>query len=208
MRKIRETATFETVEDAAELHITMLEARPDTAALSVIIVSLLSAMQSAQVAHKAARRARLKLSAMIVYEDSVLDDLVADVSRKALDMCIGDRSDARYKALLPTAPSVAMRPIGGPDQDVYVANILDLLTTDAAYTSLAALAGPLKEQQDKLSALRAKRDTAFQQEAIASGKLDLARQRLIEAIHSNHPRLQLLFPKQDALVESFFMSPN
>ena len=204
-RKIRDTAGVDVVEEAAEFHVLMLNARPDTASLSAIIVGLLAAMQDAQLAHKRARLSRMQLSAMIAYEDSLLDELVASVARQALELCAGDRSDLRYKALLPTAPSKVMKAVGGEEQDAYVVNILTLLAEDDAYASLAPLAAPLKAQHDKLSALQEQRDAAYQQEGIAFGKLSIARQRLIDAIHANHPRLLTLFPKQDSLVESFFV---
>jgi hypothetical protein len=170
MRKIRENATADTVEEAADLHIILLQARDDTALLAAPVAALLTAMLDAVAKRKAARRARLLLSAKIVFEDGVLDELVADLARRAL-AAFGKRDDARYSTLFTSAPSVAMRPTADDAQDAYVANIVTRLTAEPAYAALAHLAGPIAAQQLKLNDLRDKREAARRAEGAAETDL-------------------------------------
>jgi hypothetical protein len=203
MREIRDNATTQTVEEAADLHITLLQARDDTSHLASPVITTRDAMLAAAAKEKAARLARLLLSATVVYEDSVLDKLIADLARRALAE-FGQRADARYTSLFTSAPSAAMRPVGGDDQDDYVDNIVTRLTNEPAYAALSHLAGAIEGQQIKLNDLRAKRDAALRVEGAAETDLKVARARAIDAIHHNHPRLKTLFPDDDSLVESFF----
>ena len=54
---------------------------------------------------------------------------------------------------------------------------------------------------------RAAREVLYAQESAARGRVRSARMSLIEIINLAFPRLTVIYPKQKALVESFFYKP-
>ena len=54
---------------------------------------------------------------------------------------------------------------------------------------------------------RATRETLYAQESAARGAVHSARLSLIQIINLAFPRLTVIYPKQKALVESFFYKP-
>ena len=55
---------------------------------------------------------------------------------------------------------------------------------------------------------RATRETLYAQESAARGAVHSARLSLIQIINLAFPRLTVIYPKQKALVESFFYKPT
>lgn len=204
MKKLKEESSTEALTNAARVHIVRLKSNPLTEALAPPAEALLGELKSADAVHAEKQILRMVLTGQLNYCDSVLDDLIMDTSRRLLVLTGGDREDLRYRAAFSSSPTEGTASVAGAEQDKFVRNVVDALRSDSNLASLSTLADPIEAALADVANTRVKRDEAYTAEGIAFNALRLARVRLIDAIHSNHPRLQLIFPKKKRLVESFF----
>jgi hypothetical protein len=204
MKKLREDSAPDTVITTAQVHILRLESNPDTTSLAPATKTSLDEFTSAAELHHERRIARMGLTGKLNYADSVADDLVMGASRKVLDLVDGDRESLIYRAAFPVSASEGTAGMATSEQDKFIAGLVHALRTNPDLSSLSALADPIEAAQAEITVIRKARDEAYAAEGIAFNALQIARIRLIDIIHSNHPRLQLIFPKKKRLVESFF----
>lgn len=202
--KLREDSAPQATITAAEFHIGRLEGHKLTAHLAPPVQALLDGLRAADADHHRKLLQRILLTGKLEYADDELDQATLDASHKALDVVGRDRSDARYRAAFPSAPSDAMADMATTDQDTFVANVIHVLRKEPDFAHLSAVADKLEAALTEVKTLRAQRDAAYSAEAIAYAALKVAQAKLVDAIRSNRPRLELLLPKQRKRVASFF----
>ena len=88
----------------------------------------------------------------------------------------------------------------------FVAALLGAATAVAPVLPIAAAANSM-QAAPATNVARPTLPTLYGQESAARGRVHSARQSLIQIINLAFPRLTVIYPKQKALVESFFYKP-
>jgi hypothetical protein len=204
MQSLSERHGFPIVERGLRFLAIRLKSRPETKDLAGEVEALRQRLRERDDIWAQAQEVRVAASAEVAYVDTLLGDGVISLAREIAFTANGDYSDPRYQKLFPTTPSVAMAGVAGDTQTRYVKTILSFLKQDDELKPWRARAKTLDEQLKQLEAAVAKRDELYIPEAKALAE---RRQVLDEAkrvYNLMHPRLRLLFPRDKALVESFF----
>ena len=168
------------------------------------MASLRASLRALRDAWEDARDERVAATAEIQYRDAVLDDAVMSLARQVNALVDGKTDDARYRALFPSAPSAQMRPIGGSAQRAYVRALLKTLAERDDLASLAPQRKAIAKAQDALDDATATRDDLQVAEDRAATALQIALTEARDAYNQAWHRLNVEFPKDKALVESFF----
>lgn len=117
-----------------------------------------------------------------------------------------DLTDPRYVAVFVKTPNEAIRTMSHDELSRYTHGVLAQLAAEPSFASV-----PTTEVADALASFddaRATRESLYAQESAARGRVHSARLTLIQIINLAHPRLTVIYPKQKALVESFFYKPS
>lgn len=117
-----------------------------------------------------------------------------------------DLTDPRYVAVFVKTPNEAIRSMSHDELSRYTHGVLAQLAAEPSFASV-----PTTEVADALASFddaRATRESLYAQESAARGRVHSARLTLIQIINLAHPRLTVIYPKQKALVESFFYKPS
>jgi hypothetical protein len=205
MQKLTERHSATITAQALRYLSIRLKSRPETQSLISEIETVRSALATAEEAYSQAKEERMAATAEINYLDGQLDQTVMALAREVGVMTRNKTQDPRYMKLFPTAPSALIRPIAGESQERFVRSLINRLQEDADYAGLKPYAETMEKQQQLLNQAGQRREQLYQPEVKAQTDqrivLDQAR-RLYQNIYH---RLQLLFPTDAALVESFFM---
>ncbi len=184
-----------------------LASRPETADLAGPVHEARATMRDSEESYQQALQARVAATAEIEYLDGRLDDEVMGISRDLLALTDGDRTDARYLKLFSTAPSIAMSPIGGDAQNLYVRNMLARLRDDADLAPLRRRVDELTARHAALEAATEKRRVASVPEASADADRRLALDSAKRLYNRTEVQLRLVLDDK-ALVESYFLVLN
>ena len=182
-----------------------LKSRPETQALCPAFDAVRADLAQKQAAYEDAVDARMVLTAELEYRDHALDARVMRLSRELLGQ--EERRDTgRFLRFFPAPPSELLKPEGGALQHRAVRLILHALDEEGAagVQELQHHAGPLRELQAALEQAEAQREALYVQESRAKAERDLALREAQQHYNLLYPQLMLLFPKDGALVESFF----
>lgn len=204
MESLRETHGVEVVLGALRILSIRCGSRPASKAIGGEMASLRASLRELRDAWEGARDERIAATAEIQYRDAVLDDAVMSLARQVNALVDGKTDDARYRALFPSAPSGQMRPIGGSAQRAYVRALLKTLTEREDLSTLAPQRKAIAKAQDALDDATAARDDLQVTEDRASTALQIALDEARDAYNQAWHRLNVEFPKDKALVESFF----
>jgi len=208
MRKLR-------TEDSPALTLTALRfvairlrSRPATVALAKEVVAPRAAVRSAVDVYEEAREERMAATAEVQYCDVVVDRCVMDLSRDVAATVGGKHDNPRFRKLFPTAPSAALRPVGGEAQGRFVLGVLQGLKDDASYKPFAARAKAIREALTALDAAEDRRRDAFVAEARARAEVVAVVATAQRTYNALYHQVALKFPDDDALVESFFFTAS
>ncbi len=116
-----------------------------------------------------------------------------------------DLTDPRYRAVFVKTPNEAIRTMTNDELSRYTHGVLAQLAAEPSFASV-----PTTEVADALTNFddaRATRESLYAQESAARGAVHSARLALIQLLNLAFPRLTVIYPKQKALVESFFYKP-
>ncbi len=207
MEKLREQHGFGAVDRALRFASIRLHSRPQTADLATSVDAERTAIREREDAWLEARERRIAASAEVEYLDGKLDDGIMDLSRQALVEVKGDRDDPRYRRLFAEAPSAGLAPVAGTDEAHFVRAVLAQLSSDSP--PFPDLKGGAPDLQSTLTALQDaenRREDLYVPESTARTDLDVALDHARRVYNLLYPRLQLLFPDDPGLVESFFAS--
>lgn len=98
-----------------------------------------------------------------------------------------------------------MRPVASDAQAIFVKALLARLATPEL-ADWANRAAPIAERFEALQAEQARRSDLYAAEAQANATRQVVFDEVREAYNVAYSRLRVLFPKDKALVESFFVS--
>ena len=138
------------------------------------------------------------------YLDTLVDQALASLVLAVEHQVGGDREDPRFLAAFPSAPSAASAGIATDTQRDYVTSALAVLGEDKTLTGLGPLLDALKAHQNALENALRIREAFFGVEATASARLKVATLQARNAHNEALPKLQVIYPRQKALVKSFF----
>lgn len=181
-----------------------LSGRPDTEAFAAEAEAERGRVKAARDAYEESIMRRMAATAVVHYADSVLDTTVQRLSRKVLDAADGDRKSALYSNLFNEPPGDAMRPIASPEQTRYVQRLIAHLKQGGAYAPFDSFIAALTQAQAEVDIAIAKRDKRYTEEATAQTQLEMVCEDARRLYNGLHARLSILFPTDEALVESFF----
>lgn len=204
MQKLRERHGVATVLAVLRFLSIRLRSRPETSDLAQAVEQTRGKLRDKSENYAEAREMRVAASAEIVYRDSELDAAMAGLVRSVLVKTQGRRDHEMYVKLFPQSPSVLMLGQADNKQDVFVKTVLDILRNDAQFADFAAEADSLERSSTALQQAVEQRDALYVPESHASADLRVAMDQAKRVYNLAYPRLQLLFPNQRGLVESFF----
>lgn len=204
MESLRESHGVDTVMGAVRVLSIRCGSRPESKAVGKEMRALRGELRELRDVYEEAHDERVAATAEIKYRDEVLDASVMTLSRQAGALVDGDTSDARYRALFPSAPSTQMKPVGGASQGAYVKAILATLAENDDLEALRPYGKDVARALEALDTATRARDTLQVTEDRASTALAIKQSEAREAYNHSWHRLNVLFPKDKALVESFF----
>ncbi len=181
-----------------------LRSRPETATMAVDVDAMREKLRASGDAYEDALERRVAATVEIEYRDSRVDQHVLGLARQLNVLIGGNREDPRYKKLFPVAPTAMVKPVGGDEQATHVAAIVERISTEAEYASLAELAAPIKLGLTELEAATQTRKDLYVAEAKAQANRRATMDDARRTYRLMHPRLTLVFPDDPALVETFF----
>ena len=180
-------------------------AHPDTAAYAELVKGLRTDLIEAEEKVEEAEIQRLVALALHRYEDLRADADTAEAVRILLNDCKGDRSAEAFKKVVPIAPSLGTRPIGGSVQGAYIRGIIanGRALPNASPELLAAL-DILEATQQRMDAAQARVEVTTREAALARVDRDLVQTRVYSDYNQLFFQLNQVLPHQKDLVESFF----
>jgi hypothetical protein len=181
-----------------------LKSRPQTAGLAPDVDAMRALLRDKDDAYAEAREQRIAASAEITYLDTLVDDAVMAASRELLVLTGGKADDPRYLKPFPTAPSAALKPVGGASQDRFVKGVIVRFREDPDLAPLAGHAPKIEAAQADLEKGVAQRNDLHVKEAMTLADRRIALEDARRMYNLTYPRLQLIFPNKPTLVESFF----
>jgi len=206
MEKLGDNHYFPTVKRAVRHCALRLTSRPTLGECASIMGACRATLVRCEDAYDDALDRRVAATAEVGYCDAVLGKAVAALARDINALVDGKTDDARYQRVFLSAPSEAMRPVGGAEQDRFVKNILETLETDAAYEDVRKHGGAIAARQRDLEDAIARRDALTLAERQAGRELDIATAEARDTYNQMAHRVALVYPKDAALVDSFFWS--
>jgi hypothetical protein len=205
MQKLSPTHRTNTTLQALRFAGLRLGSRPETKPWLPALQGVRAELVQKQEAYELALEERVALTAEIGYLDQRVDERVMRLSKELLAQ-ENRRDTERFLSFFPSSATEVIRPVGGSAQHRLVRGLLEGLSRDAEAggQSLQHHAAPLQEVQDALEQAEARREALYIQESRAKSERDAAQRDAQRHYNLLYPQLQLLFPDDPALVESFF----
>ena len=206
MEKLRDDHSFPTVKRAVRYCALRLTSRPELAVGAAATATCRASLRRCEDAYNDALDAKVAATAEVTYRDGRLDRAVAALARDVNALVAGRTDDARYQRIFLMAPSEGMRPRGGPEQGRFVRNVLETLERDDAFADLRKHAVPIAACQRDLDEAVTRRASLELAEKQAGRALDIATNEARDVYNPMAHRVALVYPKDAALVDSFFWS--
>ncbi len=204
MHSLRDSHGLPSAKSALRFLGVRLASRPDTASLAPEIQQSRSEVVAAEEAHDEKHEQWLAASAVVRYLDTKLGQMVGTLARDTLSLVGGNRQDARYQRLFAKAPSEAMKGVADDPQERYVRTIIATVQEDDAYKTLRGHLPGLIASLGELKTAVAKRNDLMLANEMALRDVRLTLDKAKRAYNLMYPRLQVIFPDDPALVETFF----
>jgi hypothetical protein len=208
MRKLRSDDSPALTSQSLRFLAIRLRSRPSTTPLAKDVLTARATVRAAVDAWEEAREERMATTAEVQYRDAIVDRRVMDLSRDVSATVGGRQDDPRFRKLFPSAPSSALKPVGGEAQGRFILGVLHALKDDAAYKPFAARAKAIREGLDALDEAEDRRRDAFVAEARARAEVVAAVAVAQRSYNALYHQVALKFPDDDALVESFFLTSS
>ncbi len=204
MQSLQDSHGLPTVKKSLRYLAIALASNPDTADLAEQVRDERARLQAADEKYETAHETWLCAAAAVRYLDKKLDKTVLALSRDTFALVGGNRRDPRYQKLFLKPPTTGMKGIADDLQEMYVRAIIatvekddDLAKLRTYLPRLVAELGELKTAVENRNQKRIEETTSLQELRLA---LDHARR----TYNLMYPRLQLIFPDDPDLVETFF----
>ena len=184
-----------------------LVSRPDTRPLAKPVEDALARLRAADAVWSQAVDQRVTTTSELAYLDEIEGTEIMKLSRGVLALVGGNRHDPRWVALFPTPPSEVVRGRSRLDQQAaYARNVLDTLVRLPAVADLAASFVPaLTKCREDIHAVEARRELAETKVRQTSSDRAHALSDAVLVHNNTALHLRLLFPRHNALVNSFFV---
>lgn len=206
MQNLQEKHGFGTTDRGLRFLRIRLYSRPQSKHLVESVQRVRVRLRDTHEAQLEAVEMRAAATAEIVFLDGELGNAVMNISRHTLIKTNGKRDADLYKALFPISPSEMLTPLADDSQNRAVNTLIDALRSTPDARDLLPLVDVLSAHQTALTEAIAARDALYLAEDKAASQyrraLDDARRFHNQMFH----QLNILFPDQKALVESFFTS--
>lgn len=183
-----------------------MRSRPGAEGISADLTAARQHLAAANEAVELALEERMASVAEVEYLDQRVDDPVLQLARDQRAACGGKLDDPRYVKLFPRQPTAALKPEGGDAQKRFVSHIVKTLREDDDYVGFRDRADEIVARQQALEAAEAARDERYVAEDGARARRRVARAAAAKVYNHAYHRLQIAFPDDPALVESFFMA--
>ena len=206
MEKLRDDHSFPVVKRAVRYCALRLTSRPELAEGAAAMATCRATLRRCEDAYDDALDAKVAATAEVTYRDGRLDRAVAALARDVNAVVDGRTDDPRYQRIFLVSPSEGMRPRGGPEQDRFVQNVLATLEKDDDFADLRKHAVPIGACQRELDEAVARRAGLELAEKRAGRELDIAAAEARDTYNQMAHRVALVYPKDAALVDSFFWS--
>jgi hypothetical protein len=207
MQKLTEKHRFLIVDGALRFFRIRAKSRPETAAFAPKVAKLRAELREKREGYLEAFDERVAQNAVIAYLDNRLDRAVLVGLKRDLGVLTAKHPQGpalEKKLFQGVAPSVGMKPVAGEEQENFVATIVHRIDEDADFASLAPHAKILRKGQKELDGAIELRKGLRVKERTAQADLDDALDRARRFYNQLYPQLQLLFPDDPDLVETFF----
>ena len=208
MQSLTDDHGLPTVKAALRFVQIRLRSHPEAAPFAAELNPVRDGVLKAEEAHDEAHEEWLGATAVVRYYDAKLGTLISRLSRDTFSLVDGNRKDPRYQKLFATPPSTGMAGIATDPQERYVRTIIDTIEKhddiEALRSHLPAIVAALAELKTAVG----QRDELRLREGIALRDLRMQIDAAKRAHNLLYPRLQLTFPDDSALVETFFRRLN
>ena len=138
------------------------------------------------------------------YLENKLVKCISNLIKDALELVENNRSDERFKTLFSRPPGTSMRPTVNDEQEIYTRGIIQKLIEEPSLDALRAHAEAIKTHLDALNDAMERRDELYLPESKAFLERNITLDRARRVYNTTYPRLRLIYPKNEELVETFF----
>ena len=205
MKKLRDDAGTALTLTSARVLYNRSQSRSEAKAVRDDVKAGELLLNTEDAALRAVLDQRIGQSNEVSYRHSELASKLRELNLRVTLKVDRDLTDPRYRAVFVKSPNEALRTMNYDELSRYVHGVLAQMAAEPSFASV-----PTTEVADALTQFdgaRATRETLYGQESAARGRVHSARQSLIQIINLAYPRLTVIYPKQKALVESFFDRP-
>jgi hypothetical protein len=210
MRRLTEDDGPETVLNAVDVLAMALEGNPDVEDMLPPVAAVQSDLEGKMRAHRLAANRSVSRTRRILFADGVEDDAIHAASREVLAANGNDRKSPLFVSLFAQAVS---KTVDGVATDAQVAQ--SLLLIQRLGDPSEDIPPRVREVRPALVAARAGveqaqalRTQAGKDELLAWNALQVSEAAARAVYNEMHPKLQLIYPGQPHLVESFFHAPK
>ena len=162
-------------------------------------------LSAESVTLRGVRDQRIGQTNEVNYRLSELGDKLRELNLRVSLKVDRDHTDPRYVAVFVKTPNEALRTMSHDELSRYTHGVLAQVAAEPSFASIPTT--EVASARATFDGARATRETLYAQESAARGAVHSARLSLIQIINLAFPRLTVIYPKQKALVESFFYKP-
>lgn len=204
MRQISPDASPQVVLSHLRVLTNRLSARPDTTALSSPVADARDVLKSGHDRWQELHDLRVSSTGALAFADAQEDGGVARVARQVGVMVDGKRTDARYLRLFERAPSTLTKGVADEEQARFVEHLIETIRDNNDYTTLRGFLPELVSVRGDVVGAAVAQQSALRAEETAWNEVQLAEKAAREVYRDTVPALELLFPGNKRLVDSFY----
>ncbi len=204
MESLAQNHSFLITNRALRYTICRARSRPEASPVVQELSRHRALLRSSWDTYEDAHEERIAATAEIEYRDGRVNACVMTVSRHVHAMVDGNTRDPRYVKIFSEAPSDALKPVGGTTKAEFIRGVVRVLETDPAFESLRPHAALILRAQVEFdeSVRRRSESQVIENTAWSAFQIELDAAR--EVYNRSQHHFALLFPKDKALVESFY----
>lgn len=206
MQRLLDGNTYEQTRKGLRALAVRLEAHPETEGFASPVRKKRKDMENKRELFEEGQAKRVAATARLTYLDQTVDGLAGTISRQVLLDTDNNRDDVRYQRLFPKTVSEMFEKVSGSEQAKFVGHLVNTIREHDGYKPLREFATKLEGAHGKLKAAEKKRDDLLVKESQLRTEFLLSLEDAKRSYNLMYPRLQLTFPDDLRLVETFFIS--
>lgn len=206
MQRLSEKHDFVQVDKALRFLAIRLMSRPETITMVADINAIRGDLCHKNEEWQQITAERIAATQETCYLENNLVKCVSNLIRDALQLVENNRADPRFQTLFTKSPGTSMRPTANDEQEIYTREIIRKLIEEPSLDPLRAHAETMKTHLDALNDALERRDELYlpESKAYLDKRITLDRARRI--YNTTYPRLRLVYPDNEELIETFFMT--